>query len=384
MLAVFIFHCTRFLDTEGWHLKNSEQSYALFVMVRGLFWPWVMELFFLLSGAGSWYALKSRTATEYLFERVKRLLIPLYTVGLFILLPPQFYFELVTNADYTGTFWQIFPRYFAGFYPPRVTSWPDTLLPIPFSGHLWFLQYLFLISLMTLPLLLCLESERSQRRIERLAEWCDRRGGIFLFTIPPAIALISLRGLFRNQRSWADFIWYAIYFIIGYVIAADKRFTKAFKRHQWVCLALWIIGFFGGGGLFVFVLGYDPTPGNESLSFIYVLYQIVWSITSWSAVVFMLSLGARYLNFNHKMLAYGNEAVLPFYLFHQTIILIVGYFVIRWNVGLLPKFLIVTVISFSLILALYELLVRPFNIVRFFFGMRPRKRLAKKPIPRLD
>jgi glucan biosynthesis protein C len=204
-----------------------------------------------------------------------------------------------------------------------------------------------------------------------------------LFVIPLAIALISLRGLFRIQRSWADFLWYAIYFIIGYIIAADKRFAKAFKRHQWVCLALWIIGFFGGGGLFVLVLGYDPIPGNESLSFMYVMYQIVWSIASWSAVVFMLSLGAKYLNFNHKILAYGNEAVLPFYLFHQTIILIVGFFVIRWNIGILPKFLVVTVISFPLILVLYELLVKPFNAVRFFFGMRPGKRIAKKPGPTL-
>lgn len=309
--------------------------------------------------------------------------VQVYTVGLFILLPFQFYFELVTNAGYSGTFWQIIPRYFASFYLPHITSWPESLLPIPFSGHLWFLQYLFLISLMTLPLLLCLKSEWGQRWIERLTGWCNRRGGIFLFVIPLAIALISLRGLFRIQRSWADFLWYAIYFIIGYIIAADKRFAKAFKRHQWVCLALWIIGFFGGGGFFVLVLGYDPIPGNESLSFIYVMYQIVWSIASWSAVVFMLSLGAKYLNFNHKILAYGNEAVLPFYLFHQTIILIVGFFVIRWNIGILPKFLVVTVISFPLILVLYELLVKPFNAVRFFFGMRPGKRIAKKPGPTL-
>jgi hypothetical protein len=196
--------------------------------------------------------------------------------------------------------------------------------------------------------------------------------------IPLAIALISFRGLFRNERSWADFIWYAIYFIIGYVIAADKRFTKAFKRHLWVCLALWIIGFFGGIGLLVLVLGYDSMPGIEPLSLICVLYQVVSSIVSWSAVVFILSLGARFLNFKHKILEFGNEAVLPFYLFHQTIILIVGFFVIRWNIGLLPKFLIVTVISFSLIFVLYELLVKPFNIVRFFFGMRAVKRLAKK------
>jgi len=381
MLAVFIFHCTRFFDTEGWHLKNSEQSYTLFVLIRGLFWPWLMELLFLLSGAGSWYALKSKTATEYLYERFKRLLIPLYTVGLFILLPLQFYFELVTDAGYSGTFWQIIPRYFARLHPPQITSWPEMLLPIPFSGHLWFLQFLFLISLVTLPLLLCLKSEWGQRWIEKLAGWCDHRGGIFLFVIPLALILISLRGLFRGHNSWADFLWYAIYFIIGYVMVADKRFTKAFNRHQWVCLVLWIIGFFGGGGLLVLALGYDPIPGNESLSFIYVLYQIVWSIASWSAVVFMLSLGAKYLNFTHKMLAYSNEAVLPFYLFHQTIILIVGFFVIRWNIGILPKFLIVTVISFALILVSYELFVKPFDIMRFFFGMKPRKLSDKKKEP---
>jgi hypothetical protein len=354
-------------------LKNAEQSYLLFVLVGGLVWPWVMELFFLVSGVGSWYALKSRPAGAYLWERVKRLLIPLYTVGLFILLPPQFYFELFTNAGYRGTFWGMIPHYFADLGLPRITSWPDTLLPIPFSGHLWFLQYLFLISLMTLPLLLYLKSGRGQRWITRLAGWCDRRGGIFLFVIPLALVLTGLRGLFEAQRSWADFLWYAIYFVIGYVIAADKRFTDAFKRHGWVCLALWLVGFFGGIALLVLVLGYEPLPG-QPFSVMYVLFQILWSISSWSAVVFMLSIGARYLNFNHKVLAYGNEAVLPFYLFHQTIILAVGFFVIPWNMGILPKFLIIAAISFPLILALYELLVRRFNVVRFFFGMRPKKK----------
>ncbi|UCF17098.1 MAG: acyltransferase [Phycisphaerales bacterium] len=377
MLAVFVFHCTRFFDTEGWHLKDSRQSEVLFVLVRGLFWPWMMELFFLLSGAGSWYALKSRTALSYLSARVKRLLIPLYTVGLFVLLPPQFYFELVTNSGYSGTFRQFIPRYFASFSPPRLTAWPETLLPTPFPGHLWFLQYLFLISLVTLPLLLHLKSERGRRWIERLTGRCDRRGGIFMFVIPLAIALISLRGLFRTQRSWPDFLWYAIYFVMGYVMAADKRFTKALRRHQWVCLALWLVGFFGGVGLLVLVFGYDPLPGQESLSFMYVLYQIVWSIASWSAVAFVLSLGAKHLNFDHKILAYGNEAVLPFYLFHQTVILLVGFFVIRWDIGILPKFLLVTVISLPVILVLYQLVVRPFGPMRFFFGMRPGKRPVK-------
>ena len=107
----------------------------------------------------------------------------------------------------------------------------------------------------------------------------------------------------------------------------------------------------------------------------FVLFQLIMSIANWSWVVFILSLGARYLKFNNKVVNYGNDAVLPFYILHQTIILVVGWFVIPWDIGILPKYLIISVVSFVLIMALYELLIKRFNIVRFFFGMR----LKKKP-----
>ena len=372
MLAVFLYHCTRFFDPEGWHLKNTEQSDLLFISMRGLIWTWVMEIFFLLSGVGSWYALRSRRAGTYIWERVKRLLIPLYTVGLFVLLPLQFYFELFTNSGYTGNFWQVIPRYFAGFAPPRITQWPGTLLPNPFSGHLWFLEYLFLISLMSLPLLLYLKSEKGRSWITRLSGWCENRGGIFLFVIPLSLSLIVFRGFFTGSHSWADLLWYMIIFVIGYMMAADKRFTVSVRKHGWLCLVLWIVGF-SGLGLMVSLFGYDPYPGKEPFSLIFILFQIIWTITSWSAVVFILNIGARYLNTNNQFLAYGNEAVLPFYLFHQTIILSVGWYVIRWDTGILIKLLIIAVVSFVLIMVLYELLVRRFNMVRFLFGMRPRK-----------
>ncbi len=381
MLAIFLFHCTRFFDPEGWHLKNTEQSELLFVSMRGLVWTWSMELFFLLSGVGTWYSLMSRRAGAYIWERVKRLLIPLYTVGFFVLLPIQFYFELFTNSGYRGNIWQFIPRYLDRLNLPGITQWPSTLLPMPFSGHLWFLQYLFLISLLSLPLLLYLKSEQGQRLVARLAGWCDSRGGIFLFVIPLSLASTGLQGLFETRFNWADLLWYAIFFVIGYMMAADKRFTVSVRRHGWICLALWIVGF-AGAGLLVSVFGYDPYPVKESFSLVCVFFHIVWTITSWSAVVFVLYIGARYLNTNNKFLVYANEAVLPFYLFHQTIILCVGWYVIRWDMGIPIKLLIIAVVSFPLIMILYELFVRRFNTIRFFFGMRPKKKPSATPFPR--
>ena len=39
------------------------------------------------------------------------------------------------------------------------------------------------------------------------------------------------------------------------------------------------------------------------------------------------------------------------------------------------------VVSFALIMALYDLLVKRFNVMRFFFGMRPKKKISKTPDP---
>ena len=86
-LTVFVFHSGRFFDTIDWHLKNTQQSDFLTMLVAWLD-LWMMPLLFLLSGLGSWHSLKYRSSSQYLVERVKRILIPLYTVGAFILLPP--------------------------------------------------------------------------------------------------------------------------------------------------------------------------------------------------------------------------------------------------------------------------------------------------------
>lgn len=367
ILLVFLFHNARFFDPYPWHVKNAEHSFGMLLFV-GFLHAWIMPLFFLLSGVGSWYALKSRTAGRYLGERVLRLLVPLYTVGVFILLPPQLYWDRLTNGQFSGSFLEFYPSYFKYFHfdllPPFVLPWP---------GHLWFLVFLFSISLFGLPLMIFLKSESGKRLICKLARWCNRRGGISLLLIPLFLVQACLRGFFHGEHTFADLAYFMLYFMMGYTLPADERFTESLKRHAWVCLPLALAGFWTEG-LLILGLGYEQLPDQGfSPLWLYLLFQFVMSVQTLCWIVFIVGIGAKYLNFRNKVLENCNEGVLPFYILHQTLILLVGWYVVDWNTTIAAKFLTISATSFILIVATYELLIRRFNWMRFVFGMRPKR-----------
>jgi fucose 4-O-acetylase-like acetyltransferase len=75
----------RAFDEIAWWINNAEESgpVTLFIV---FFLPWGMPLFFFLSGAGTRFALRRRTARQYAIERVQRLLVP-FIVGCLLLTP---------------------------------------------------------------------------------------------------------------------------------------------------------------------------------------------------------------------------------------------------------------------------------------------------------
>jgi glucan biosynthesis protein C len=108
----------------------------------------------------------------------------------------------------------------------------------------------------------------------------------------------------------------------------------------------------------------------------YSLFWALFSLFSWCFVLAILGFGMQHLTFNTPFLSYANEAVLPFYILHQTVIVCVGYFVVRQAIPDLLKFVIIAASSFALVMALYEFLVRRFNVMRVLFGMKPLKQAA--------
>jgi peptidoglycan/LPS O-acetylase OafA/YrhL len=110
---------------------------------------------------------------------------------------------------------------------------------------------------------------------------------------------------------------------------------------------------------------------NRGYSVGYVLYQMLRGVNSWFWVVALLGLGRRYLNFNNSLLQYASEAAYPLYILHQTIIVAIAFYVVRWNISISEKFFVISTASLVATIVLYDLLVKRINVVRFLFGLKP-------------
>lgn len=348
MLMVFLFHCARFFDDYPWHVKNSQVSPAFSAFI-GFLVIWIMPVFFLLSGMSSFYSLRKRTGSQFIAARIKRLLIP-FIFGVFVLIPPQVYLERLSHGQFEGSFFRFFPHYFDGFYAFGGNfAWMGL--------HLWFLEILFLYSLLLLPLFLWIKKEKVLQQISKLTNFLAKPGAIFLLAVPLAIIEISLdpEGLGMREFGGWNIFQYMVFFFYGYLIVSNDRFKQIIQDHRIIALILGILTHFGG------------TLFQESLG--YTISLIFRAFDSWFWLVAILGFGAKYFNFSTKFLKQANEAVLPFYILHQTIILILGYFIIQLEITMFFKYLIICLTSFLTIVSIYVFLVKRYKPLRFLFGM---------------
>jgi glucan biosynthesis protein C len=354
MFSVFLFHCARYFDHEGWHVKNPQLSLGFSVFV-GILAQWIMPIFFVLSGQSSRFALDFRSPVQYLSERFKRLFIPLI-FGIFVLIPPQVYIE-----RFHGSLFQFYPHYFDGFYGFGGNfAWMGL--------HLWFLLALFLFSLISLPFLHILQGERAGRLIGRLSSFSEKSGAILLWVFPLALMdfLFHPAGLGQRRLGGWNIFVYLVYFLYGYLLASDKRFKYALEKQRVIFVALaaitTLIGFW------LRKSGFYPSFG--SLGYFWI--SLLRAFNSWVWVLAILGIGARYLRFRNRLLKYASEAVLPFYILHQSIIVPVGFFLLDWHAPIFVKYLALGCLSFTLIMLVYEFCIRRFALLRFLFGMKQK------------
>lgn len=374
-LLIFIYHTTRPFDTfENWHVKNTQLTDAFTFMVVGALW--IMPLFFVLAGAGSFYSLRTRGAWAFLQARFLRLAVPLMTLGWLVFGPIQVYIERVTQSGYntppfSGSFLEFLPHAFEGIYGDGGN--------FALQGvHLWFLFWLVIFSIGTLPLFVYLLGPTGRRLIGALAHMAAAPGAIFLLALPLCLAeaLVKLGIGPDNEEGGWYLVSYVILLIYGFLIVADARFDQAIQRQRWVALGLVV-----AIGLGLLAAGL-PSAAAWSGAAGPVLDVMLLAVGGWFGLVAILGFGRRRLNVAHPSLRYAGEAVLPFYILHQPIIVLVAYAIRTWDMGVGLKYLIVSTSAFAITTLVYALLVRRFNLLRFLFGMKLLPHMHSRPIER--
>jgi glucan biosynthesis protein C len=359
MLSIFLFHNNRFFTLGDWHISNAERSLASTIFEETLN-MWMMPLFFILSGAAVYYSLKSRTVGQFVRERTTRILVPLIGIGMFILGPVQIYLERLTHGEFSGNLFQFYPHYFDGLYGFGGNfAWMGV--------HLWYLMDIFVFSLIALPLFLPY-GQTGKSILSRLASklnglWVSLL--IFLLFLVVAGVVRDLAGLGWTEEmgSW-DVLSYFVFFIYGYLILSREGIQDMLSRY---CLAALIAAL-------LLTLAHLVLTFVPSLNSVYNSWPAdLRGLCVWCWIVAFLGIGSRFLNYSNNFLRYANEAVLPFYILHQPIILSIGYFVVQWDLPIIAKYFIIASTSFMAIMVLYELLVRRINVLRFLFGMRLMK-----------
>jgi hypothetical protein len=358
--SVFLFHIGMFFNSFGWHIKNPQRITGLDPIMAYLH-TWRMPLLFLVSGVGTYFALGKRSVGQFAGERSRKLLIPL-VFGMFFIVPPQVYVE---KHEQYGSFLNFIPHITEGSYPVGNFSW----------HHLWFVLYLFICAMAAIPFILVLRSKIGDHIYKVLERFSSVKGFFFLLAIPLFISQILLLPYFPEEThalvdDWAYICLSFLFFLYGYILLSNKLLIRNLiaQRRIYAAVALALSALF-------FVDWYhsiDPWVSNTAQVFLLTVAEITIALA-------LISYAAKYLNRDHPWRRHLNEAIYPFYILHQTVIIVWAYFLIDTAMPAGLKALVLTALSFVTIVTIYVLLIRPFKLTRLLFGMHVKNR---KPVIR--
>ena len=363
MLGVFLYHNAMLFNELGdWHIKDATTNivataYDAFTV------QWGMPLFFILAGAGTFYALRVIRARQYALERTLRLAVPLI-FGWLVIIAPQAYYQAIFNGIHlSGNPFELYVQYLK-------------TLPDMEWYHLWFLEQLFIFSIITLPIFILLGKAR-KNTTSRIATIFEKPW-VLLMILVLSLGLIDSvlypSGFWGHRESggW-NIVSNALFYISGYLTFSNERVVGVIRKYGWIASVTGIIGMIC---LVVFYIDVLTNLTDYYGTTEFILSQFIQAISTWSWLIVIINLASRYLTGTNKFLKYANTAVLPFYILHQTVIIVISFYVVQWNAGVGLKYLTISTTSFVVIMILYEFLIRRVNILRFLFGMRLTRKIS--------
>jgi surface polysaccharide O-acyltransferase-like enzyme len=316
---LILYHVGMFYVTWDWHVKSDHAGHALEPLML-LTNPWRLALLFLVSGAATRFMADKMGAGALAGRRTLRLLIPL-VFAIVVIVPPQSYYEVVEAIGYQGSYLAFWARYLAA--DPGFCD-ADGCLDVPTWNHLWFVAYLLVYTL-----LLALTLGLARMPLMRFGALVGRhlRGaGLIVWPILfLAAARLVLMPMFAVTHALVD-DWYNhavsfAAFLFGFLLMKDGAVAAQCIRMRRPALTLFLAAYVAYAA-YAWAWRADDAVPPEALR---IVMRLVYAVDQWTAIVAVLGYGALHLTRDSRLLRTLTEAVFPFYILHQTIIVVAGH-----------------------------------------------------------
>jgi len=364
-LLIF-YHVGMVFVTWDFHIKTAHPSDAIEPAML-LLNPWRLSLLFFVSGAATRFMATKLNPGKLAALRWKRLAIPLL-FGMLVVVPPQSYVQ-VTEHGYHLSYWAFYGRYLTAY---RGFCDAKGCLTVPTWNHLWFVAYLLVYtSLLAIWLASGLQLPARLRSAGLRA-----MSGPFCLILPAlwlALLRLTLAPLFPQTNAlWGDWYNHALYFplfLMGFWLARAPGFWAALVRWRYVAAAtaLACYGAFEWADLVVY-------PGDTiAPPRVWQALRTDYGIEQWASIAAILGFAHHHLRRGSKLLDYLTQGVFPFYIIHQTIIIVCEFWIKPLLLPQPAEAAILITATAAGCLATYEI-VRRVPWLRPLFGLRPAAR----------
>jgi glucans biosynthesis protein C len=350
-LLVFYHTGLIFVDW-GFHIQNDSFSEGMKLPMLFLN-QWRLPLLFFISGAGICFTLGRRTAGVFVQERFIRIFVPLI-FGVVVIIPPQVYFEWLHHKAFNGSYLEFYPLFF------KHITW----------NHLWFLVYLFTFTLLALPLFFYWRRRKGKIIITTIISLLSKKFYLLMLVIPLFLVELFLRDDWPDNRNlvtdWYNFTFYFILLVYGYFFAAADSLWLTLEKSRKAYLLLGLISF----AMIYFGWHQPRTNFLETFASGRFIFDFFKCLNILCCVFCLLGYSRHYFVQNNPALQYANKAVYPFYILHQTVLIVIGFYVIQYNWNIAAKYIAIVGGTFFFTLLIYELLIRRLRWVGVFFGIK--------------
>lgn len=373
IIAFFIlilFHTAKYYAPLPWHIQSPEPQVGIlpYMMATG---PWRLALLFMISGVASAFILGKTSPLSFIRQRSLRLLVPL-GFGIIVVIPPQFYYEVIDKFNYTGSYLEFLGLYLTGY--GGFCGNDGKCLFFPDWNHLWFLGYLWVYSVA-----LAVFAATWSGRLDQFGASLDRMLTGWRAIAIPALTLAILRVVLAGAATSnipvvASVFYHANYFVlfvVGVLLARQAGIWKTAEAQRWVALGI-AVACWAARVAYFSIPPAEFAPGTAVV--LRYAELAVFGICAWSAIMAAVGFAHRHLNVDNGVRRYMTQAVFPIYILHQTVIIALAFNLRPFGI---PAFLegpLIALATTLLCLAAFEG-IRRIPLLRPLFGLAPAVRI---------